>query len=633
MPFSIFHYFFARQNSNLSYFLKIMQIPQLNLDQIDYFKAVEQLKSRISSQNLRSCFSQVLKVEPNYFQPSTPIEQELNVSYISIFPNRQINPPNFKSTFDNFLAAVKKTLSTDKYIVFLRYLSLYITGKLSHEIFIRLFFDLFRDGNIPIMKQPIIQYLPSFLASLSCSAFFTKKLNLTASIQDQFAVEAMLNITSSIKSPQISKTISKCLTCLSTGLISKEIAQEWLSRFCNEEFVEQLNDIDDFSYFHPSRFPHELILCPQFLTNEKNSSICQQFVDYETSLKPFSTYKPYLRELCEVKMRGLRKVIRKLAEGAKLSPEELFFAYGNDAYVVADYIPKLSSIVLEHLGSKYEETQSILIKILNYQLSLFSPDNPEFRYQFKRTLKHETFAFHYQLPGERMIDFGTISAAKVAFSIVLDFSKNFFDEPEFLKIQKSLQIISVLINKENKDKVYVVGGNQIYALAYLAAIARLALEVGNTDEVQINSDNSIMDCQQTSHFGMQLAELPKKIKQPTGLHDLFPDYAFQHVDLHITRCVRQLDMFSDENELPEYPEELPSLYIITTMNQVWDDDEQPNNENTSENNNNENQPTSQKRKGGFSIRCCSAFSPCYIEFTSDNSDEPNPGSSSATEKE
>ena len=62
-----------------------MQIPQqLNLDQIDYFRAIEQIKPHISSQNLRTCFSQVLKEEPNYFQPSTQTEKELNAAYLSI---------------------------------------------------------------------------------------------------------------------------------------------------------------------------------------------------------------------------------------------------------------------------------------------------------------------------------------------------------------------------------------------------------------------------------------------------------------------------------------------------------------------------------------------------------------------
>lgn len=604
--------------------------------QIDYFRAVEQIKKHIPTQKLRTCFSQVLKEEPNYFQPSTQTEKELNATYLSICPNRQMDQPNFKLTFDNFLANVKKSLALDKYIVFLRYLSLYITGKLSHQIFIRLFFDLYKDGSVPVMKQPIMQQFPSFLAALSCSTFFSQKVNLSTSIQDQFAVETMLNITSSIKSTQVSKTVSKCLTCLSTGLISKEIAQEWLSKFCNPEFVDQLNEIDDFSYFHPSRFPHELILCPQFLTNEKNSSICQQFVDYESSLKPFNSYKPYLRELCEVKMRGLRKTIKKLADGAKLTPEELFFAYGNEAYVVADFIPKCSFLILEHLGKKYEETQKLLIHILQYQLKQYHPNDPEFRYQYKRTLKHETFAFHYLLPGTRLIDFGSNSAAQAAFSVVLDFSNSFFKQGEQEKIKRSLNIISVLINEDNKDKVYTVDGKHIYALAYLAEIARLLLEAGNTDEIQYDSDNSISNCEQATTFGNLIAELPAKIQSPTGLAEAFHDFPLQHVDLHITRCVRQLIMFSDDdNELPEYPEEISSSYIIKTMNQVWGDDSQDEENQANEedkNDENENEKL-ELRKGGFYIRVCSAFSPCYIEFTSDNSDEQGIGSSNATEKE
>ena len=132
-----------------------------------------------------------------------------------------------------------------------------------------------------------------------------------------------------------------------------------------------------------------------------------------------------------------------------------------------------------------------------------------------------------------------------------------------------------------------------------------------------------------------LADLPEIIKKPTGLEEVFHDFPLQHVDLHITRCVRQLVMFSDdENELPEYPEELPSNYIITTMNQVWGDDYQNDEDNKEAHEDEADESKSPElRKDGFYLRCCSAFSPCYIEFTSDNSDEPNIGSSNVTEKE
>ncbi|OHT09399.1 hypothetical protein TRFO_21612 [Tritrichomonas foetus] len=570
-----------------------MQGQQLHyINRINYFSAIDQLKQRMPPQNLRTYLSQVLKDEPNNFHPSSPTEQELNSEYLKICPKRQVEIPSFKQTFDEYLNAVKLNLPTDKYVAFLRYLSLYIAGKLPHDVFIRLFLNFFRGENL--MNLTVIQYLPSFLSSLSCSTFFTHKINLPAAIQDKFAVETLMNITSSISSTQVSKTVSKCLTCLSIGLISKDIAKDWLSHFFKPEIIEKLDEIDDFSYLHPSRFPHELILCPEFSSTDNSTSICQQFVEYEASLKPFSTYKPAVRELCEVKMRGLRKAIRKLADGIKLTPDELFFAYGNYAYSVADLVLDCSSLILEHLGDAYEQTQQTLFKILHHQMKQFEPSNPEFRYTFKRLLKHETYAFHYQLPGSRKIDFGKRSAANVAFSIVYDFSNSFFKEKEAKIIKRGLNLISALINPENMEKVYVVDEKQIFVIVYLAAIARLALEAGNTDEVLISPEGSIVQMEQTSEFGKKLILLPKQVKTPEGLRDFFPEFAFQHIDLHITRAVRQLIQLDDE--LPEYPEELSSSYIITTMQQHEDET-------------------------GFSITCTSAFSPCFIEFAPDNSDE------------
>lgn len=601
------------------------QLP--NIDQIDYFGSVEHLRSRISQPELRSFFNNVLSNEPNSFQPTTSIAKEINQAYVSIWPSRQTEYPDFKTSFDSFLNAAKASLSTEQYILFMRYLSLYMTGKLPHQIFIRLFLNFFRSKNQDISQIPIIHYLPSFLSTLSCSSFFTEKDDLPSIVQDKFAIETLLKITSPITSPQVSKSISKCLACLSTGLISKEIAQEWLSDHCSPEIVEKFNEIDDFSYLNPSRFPHELILCPDFQTTDKNRSICEQFVDFEKSLKPFSSYKPFIRELCEIKMRGLRKSIRKLMKGGTLTAEELFFAYGNDAYAIVDYVPQYNSYIIERLGKKYEETQKILSSILHYQMSLFSPNDPEFRYQFKRLLKHETYAFHYLLPGQREINFGKESAAHTAFSLVHDFSNSYFDELQSSKIQRGLEILGVIINGENKGHFYVVDEHQIISLVYLAAIARLLLTYGDTDEIVFDDNRSIMNVEQPTEFGQKLAKLPLVIKESDGLVKLFQDSPLQHVDLHITRCARQLYIFDDVENLPEFPEKLDSSFLITTMNLIGEKEEK-----NTEEEKDENEEVHEK-KSEYIVQCSTAFSPCYIEFASDGSDEQNPANSNSQEKD
>ena len=571
----------------------------MHVSSIDYFAALEQLRLRVPRDSLQTCFTQVLSEESRFSQIHIPSQSEQDVSrgYNTICQKRSPEPPNFRATFDDYVSTVRQNLPPEKYVSFLRFLSLYITGKLPHGVFIKLFLNLFQRE--VLNTSNIFPYLPAFLASLSCSTFFTNKLDLPAVIEDKFALKTMLNITASISSSQVSKTVSKCLSCLATGLISKNIAKNWLQEFVNDEILQKFDEIDDFSYFHPSRFPHELILCPDFVSTEKNSSISQQFLDFEASLKPFSTYKPALRELCEVKMRGLRKAIRKLADGVKLTPEELFFAYGNSAYSVADCLPDCASLVIESLGRSYEQTQNTFSQIIHYQMKQFPHGHFEFRYLFKRLLKHETFAFHYQLPGVRKISFGKLSAANVAASIIYDFSNNYFKEKENNTIIRSLGIISSLLNPENKEKVYVVNEKHIFAVVYLASIAKLAFEAGNTDDVNINSDGSIMQCEQTTEFGKKIALIPKQIKSSEGLGELFPDFAFQHIDLHITRCVRQLSIFDEEDALLEYPDELSSSFIITTMKQEEDSG------------------------NSFNIICSSAFSPCFLDFGQEPSDDIN----------
>lgn len=562
---------------------------------INYFAAVAKVKEMQSnSVGIQSLLKSVL--ESNSKVESWPAYVQLNQDYCSLRLSRR-QMPFFKQLFENYLIGAKANLSPEDYLAFLRYLSLYTTGKLPHEVFIRVFLKFFPKENI--MEQPLVQHLPSFLSGLRTCSFFTSEMcNLTATVNEKLALESVLGLTVGLNSSNISKSVSKCLACLSSGLIAQESARTWLLVWCKPEVVERMGEISDFSYFHPSRFPHELILCPNFISHDSSSSVCQKFLDHVAAKRVYSTFKPVSCELLLLKMRGIRKRIKELNERSKVSAQDLYFIYGEEVDPVVRDIQIVPSVVVERLSLFYEESREVFERIYRMQMSRLSPSNVEYRMMFRKLMSREYVGFIYSLVGTRSLPFGTRHLVEITLALVNDFACAYFEDESRDSVCRGLETVSAVF--QNSESVYVVYNRPLYALVYLSHLARMISESGEISNVNVY--NHSLDCEQSSEYGKALAALPKALKNTeVSLRQLFGDTVMQHVDIVLARCVRMLYSFAEAGgELPLFPEFWPNTALITTV---------------------------QAHQGeSCSLVCRTMFSPCFTEIPEEDVSEASQSS-------
>ena len=572
------------------------------MNRINYFSAAMQVRAmQADHRSLSDLFNDVL-----YSDSKGDFSQtlaKLNRDYCSIYCGRR-QAPRLKEMFDDYLLSAKTVFPPEHYMAFLKYLSLYVTGKMPHDVFIRLFLRFFAKDRVS--EEPLVQYLPAFLSGIqSCSFCISEVANLAKSVNENLALESILDLTVSLNRSSIAKSVSKCLSCLSSGLIAPDVARTWLLVWCKPDVVERMGKISDFSYFHPARFPHELILCPDFVSNEAPTSVCQKFLDYSASKRIFSTYKPVSTELLLLKMRGLRKIIKKLNDGAeksrcKVTAQQLSFAYGDDSHSLAKVLQAAPSIVVERLGQFYEEAHRVLETIYKARMSKLRPSDVEYRMAFRKLMSREYVGFRYTLIGCRAIHFGSRHLIDIVVALVNDFLSVYFEQEASEWIYGGLETIAPVFEAENYDSQFIVYDKPLYAVIYMAQIAKMISESG--DFSAVNVVDGSLDCPQESEYGKKLASLPRVLKNTdVELKDLFGDTVMQHVDIVLTRCVRMLYSFSKTDaRMRVFPDLWPDISIITTLKQEGTDED-------------------------LSLICNSIFSPCYMNF----SEEPSETSESS----
>ena len=569
------------------------------MNRIDYFSALVQMRSTQPDQRaFHDVLTDVLNGDSK--SDASQVLPKLSRDFCHVcLGRRQMHKNMFKEMFDNYLMIVKAQLPLENYLAFLRYLSVYVTGRLPHEVFVRLFLRFFPQERV--MEQQLVLYLPAFLSCIQTCSFFTSEIgNLAKTIDERLAIESILDLTNGVNRSIVSKSLSKCLSCLSSGLIAPDVARKWLLVWCKPDVVERMGGISDFSFFHPARFPHELILCPDFVSNEPPTSVCQKFLEHSASKRAFSTYKPVSVELLLLKMRGLRKLIKKLNDGAKVTSQQLAFAYGDDSHQLAKDIQLAPSVVVERLGKFYEDAHEVFESIYQAQMANLRPSDVEFRMAFRKLMSREYVGFRYTLLGTRTIPFGSRHLVDVVLALVNDFASAYFEQEETEWIYGGLETIAAVFDAENYDNRYIVYAKPLYAVIYMSRIAQIVAESG--DVASVNVVEGSLECEQTSEYGQKLASLPKILKNTdVQLQDVFGDTMMQHIDIVLARCVRMLYSFSKTDaRMPVFPDIWPDISIITTLKQDGPDD-------------------------NLSLICNSMFSPCFMDF----SEEPSETSESS----
>lgn len=499
------------------------------------------------------------------------------------YPRRDNSPPAYKAIFDNFIALTKQNLANENYTLFLRYLSLYITGQLSHKMFISLI--------IPLLPQPvnpentIIKELPKFMTAINSGVFYEARKTFKNNI-DELAAELVISATAAKPSGEYSKSFAKCLTLLSNGCIRPQVAKQWLSTFAKPELIKRLDNIDDFSLFYPGRFPADIIFSESLQESLPPKNVFELYTDSIARRYDPHNLAAVSSDILELKMRQIRHLILSLAIGDPVTANSLSFVYGIDAAKeILGKLPNHTIPVVMRLVNLFEDCYKTLSSLMYHKMKQYKVDDPEYRIIYKRLLNHSTFAFYYELPGSRFIDFKSLHTAQVAIATINFFNELYFAGEEKDKIQKSLESLFPLFDPKNSGHYYVVNERPIHSIVYLSEVARILNLAGNLEEVNVLDDFTFAEEQKD--FGMSLIDMLTAMTS----EDSHLEGEMSVIDLPLVRVVRALHSF-ESFVLPEFPENVDQVNIYMTMTQT-----------TTEN--------------SFGITCTSCFSPCFVDVQVD----------------
>jgi hypothetical protein len=444
--------------------------------------------------------------------------------------------------------------------------------------------------------HPLIQLLPSFLASIQASSYFNAIIShQITSDDDKRATEAILMLTDSAPSSITAASIFKCLKCLATGLISRQIAEPWLRTFCKPAAIAKIWEISDFIFLHPSRFPHELILCPEFRDESEVMTITERFLDWESTNRSFSSFRPISRDLLVLRLHGIRQLIRKTRDGGKITSDELSLLYGSQGYAMAKFVPFYPFLAIERLSEAYLEARELLRGMYEVQMGRVEASDCEYRIRFKDLNRRDFMCFHYGLPGERMIGFGNRRCFMVGVAIIQRFARLFFNEKAQNTIKTGICRILETCDVKRSEETFIVNDRIVSALVYLSKLCEMVMECGNVDEVGLGDDGELSDTQE-SEFGRKIVEMCGEMRRINALCEIFGNCRMQHVDLVIIRCVRQLYVVGEKEDVVQvFPNGIEGDLIVISVKQIEDE-------------------------GLFGLMCVSFVSPCAVEYSGDVSD-------------
>ena len=596
----------------------------MHQNQTNYIRAVTEIHRCYpqNQENIHKLFGFI--IDNKQYLPESLGESfnQVKYTFYSLCPRREITSPKYREIVDEYLALAKTTLNHENNALFLRYLSIYATGHISHKIFVRLILPLI---NVPNpFESKLIQDLPSFMAALNSGVFFDFRKKFSSPIEE-FATELIISATSTSPNSENSKSLSKCLSLLASGTIRAPTAKKWLSKFCRPDLIRKIDLIDDFSSFHPSHFPDDLIMTSSFETNKEPKNVFELFQDNMMRRYDPHSLRPVVVDILELKMRQLRHLILSLAIGEKVTAQSLAFVYGSSMAQHILKMPNRTIPMVMRLGKLFEDAHDKILAILNRKMEDFEPDNFEYRILYKKMMNHNIFAFFYELPGSRTIHFGTRHAAYVALSALQYFINNvLFKKPEETKenheeeqkeqtetteskeaaettettesnekdnvklldpdhqrVLESLNAILPLFQESGLGHHYVVNEKPIHSIVYLAEVAKRIQMQGNIEEVVVTDQYTFAPINEQGPYGTEL------IRMIDGMTNENSMKGYMSVcDIPLVRVARSLSGF-ETNVLPEFPENIEQVNIYMTMTQIEEPD--------------------------FSILCVSAFSPCYVE--------------------
>ena len=203
--------------------------------EINYFTALEKLRPEIDpiKDLVKSVFKTVVNHELFCREIHCDAPQIIDQKYTELFDSPRIGTGNIKESFNRYIGIVEEAAPGPVFLTFLRYLGIYVVGKITHEMFARLVISLLSDK---FEEHPNVHdYLPQFLASVCNTACFQCSLRLKNEMEE-LAMEVILKLTPSLTDPELTRSVAKCLNCLGLGVLSKKLGRKWMTELLDVGF-------------------------------------------------------------------------------------------------------------------------------------------------------------------------------------------------------------------------------------------------------------------------------------------------------------------------------------------------------------------------------------------------------------
>lgn len=447
----------------------------------EYFNYFEIAKS-ISVEELdkkdffNSIFNDKIQLTANQREVKDKIIRENLLKY-SDFKKQRENP---NEMFNSYLNNLQNSLSGESFSNFLRFLNLYCTGRISHIVFIRLILPLLQKDDVKYEENELINFLPLFLASIQTGVYCESRAKYN-SLAEEYAAELLIYSTSKVKNKKQANTLSLCLKLLSSGIICRQTAFHWLSSFCNNELLERLKSVDDFSVFRPDYFPPEYILCDNFDVSNNFKTIYEELQNSKVTLYNYDSFGPVLDDLILFKLLSTRKLFKSIINKKPFHMEKLSFLYGDFSNTIYSNLPDSASLILNRLSQFYNQNVDLLHSFYRYLIQR-EDDLNEKRILYNRLYKKTVFLSRYDFIGEYDINICSLDILNHVFSLLEKFINAVFLDSDVNELMtKNLNTTKTFFDEEHEGLIYH-GSALKYIVALLSELCALRKEDNTPDE-------------------------------------------------------------------------------------------------------------------------------------------------------
>jgi hypothetical protein len=307
-----------------------------------------------------------------------------------------------------------------------------------------------------------------------------------------------------------------------------------------------------------------------FPVSQSLGTVAQQFMLKEYKDRMMDDLSPVSLEILVLPLRYLRRLLKRLIDGEKLSETELATVYGSSvAHELMGKQSEAVTIIMGRLSACYRQAHARYEAMLRRALDQRRFGEPEFRVAYKLSLKASTFCGPFLYPGTRSIDCQSPAAAKCALALIGEFIEIYFGHEKRNRLTGALSIVAEIF-QEKEDGYFIVDDPQLRAALYIAEVSKLIGNSGNAREVVVQYEGGSWrfgELQRTP-FGREMKGLACRLREGEAV---FMGLPLCVVDLPLIRCLRGLVHF-EGGAIVRFPATVEDYSLFSTLHQVREGD-------------------------------------------------------------